>query len=287
MVLLGGLVPLVFGSEAYRDYYIAHRLDAATRANYERHVSQTRRNDLADADCSLGTRQIDEAFEAKFEACARQHGKAVLLVGDSHAENIYHSLRADGGIPFLAAVWRGGCRPYRPRPECPYDALEGFLAKHAGSISKLVFHMSGSHLILDSLGRGDSNAAFAAPGAASFDEANIRAVIAWLGTLPKGPDIIWLGPFPEARVDLEDPANFSTERLRFNPVSLDLFARLDGLIALEAEKNPALRYESLVGRMGLDRHALVIGNCLTFSDTNHLSPCGEALFAPAIAGALR
>ncbi len=286
MALLGGLMPLVFGSEAYRSHYISHRLDAAARANYEKFQPQTQRSDMADEGCAFGARQLDATFVAKFEDCARHHGKAVLLVGDSHAENIYHSLRSSGGIPFLAALWRGGCRPYHPRPECPYGSLGSFLAEHRDDISELVFHMSGSHLILDPLGREDSPAAFVEGNAATLDVENIRNVLGYLGSLPKGPKITWLGPFAEARVNLDDPANYSPGRLRFNTVSLDRFAKLDELIKSEATKHPGLQYNSLLDSMDLDARSLIIGGCLTFADSDHLSDCGEKLFAPAIAGAL-
>lgn len=287
IALLGGLLPLLFGSEAYRSYYLSHRLDAATRANYKVFQPQTKRREISDDGCAFGSRQLDQVFRQKFDDCARRHGRGILLIGDSHAENIYHALRADGSKPFLAALWRGGCRPYHPRPECPYDELQGFLAEHAGSVSQLVFQMSGSHLILDHLGKPDSSAAFVAGNDATLDLENIRNVIDYLSSIPVGPEVVWLGPYAEARVDLKDPANYSPEKLRFNPVSLDLFARLDALIKSETEGQTALRYVSLVDVMGLGANSLIINECLTFSDVDHLSQCGEEMFSTAIAEALR
>lgn len=284
MGLLGGLGLAGVQTEGFRALYISYRLDAATRANFKRYQPQTKAAGVEDADCGFAAQQLDAAFVARFQACARHHGKAVLVLGDSHAANVFGALRSTGRMPFLVALSRGGCRPFRPRPECPYEPVIAFLEAHGASVGQLVFHVSGSHYILDHRGEADKDAAFVVGNATRIATQSIRKTADYLARLPQGPDIVWLGPFAEARVDLEAPENYSPARLRFNPVSLDLFDRLDR--ALKAVPGSGFRYISLIDVLQFNSETLLQGGCITFSDQDHLSHCGERLVGPDIAAAV-
>lgn len=287
MVLLGGLGLAGYQTDGYRDIYLAYRLDDATRANFETYRGMAQRSNLADEDCMFSSEQPNDAFESRFEDCARTHGKAVLVLGDSHSGNIYGALRQTGNFPFLVALSRGGCRPFKPKPECPYEAAIPFLEKHGRDVSQLLFHVSGSHYILDHLGKDDSPAAFIAGNPVTFSSGNISKTIQYIHSLPRGPDIVWLGPFAEARVDVSAPENFSPNRLRFSQVSLDHFAGLDAMLKAATDQDPSFRYVSLMDAFDLNPESLITGGCLTFADVDHLSGCGEQIFGPLIETAIR
>jgi hypothetical protein len=190
-------------------------------------------------------------------------------------------------MPFLVALSRGGCRPHKPKPDCPYHTITPFLEKFGGSISQLIFHVSGSHYILDHRGNEDSAAAFLAGNEVKFDRANVMKAAAYLEGLPTGPELVWLGPFAEARVDLTSPENFSPERLRFNSVSLSHFSALDTELKAWSSQHRGFRYISLIDALAFNTDTLVSGDCLTFADEDHFSRCGEELFGPYIADALK
>lgn len=287
MALLVGLGLTGWETKGYGSSYVKYRLDAATRANYEKYQPQTGKSTVVDEACWFEAVKPDAAFEARFKDCAGLYGKAVLVLGDSHAGNIYRALRADSGMPFIVALWRGGCRPFRPKPECPYDAVAPFLLRHGASISQVVFHVSGSHYILDHSGKGDSNAAFVPGNQSRIATEAIEKTAGYLASLPGGQDIVWLGPFAEARIDLEDPENYSPDRLRFNPVSLELFHRLDQAMKAAAKDASNFRYLSLVDALKFDVDTLLRGDCMTFSDVDHFSRCGEKYFGEEIAAVLR
>jgi hypothetical protein len=140
--------------------------------------------------------------------------------------------------------------------------------------------------MLDHRGEGDSDAAFVPGEPLRIAEHNIDKTAAYLARFPAALDVVWLGPFAEARVDLDDLENYHPDRLRFNPVSLSHFDALDALLKANAAGHAAYRYISLVDALAFDEDTLVQEGCLTFWDVDHFSPCGERLFGPVIAAAL-
>jgi hypothetical protein len=109
---------------------------------------------------------------------------------------------------------------------------------------------------------------------------------AWLAKLPTSINIVWLGPYAEARINLRDPSNFNPDLLHFNTISLSLFTELDARLKQIAVEQHRFRYVSLVDALNFKEWQLVVGDCLTFTDMDHFSACGEKLYGPAIAKAL-
>jgi hypothetical protein len=241
---------------------------------------------VTDQACRFDAKKLDAEFKSRFDSCSRQFGMAVFVLGDSHAGNIYRALYSIEEMPFLVGLWQDGCRPFAPKPECPYEEAIDFFKQYHSSISQVVFHVSGSHYILDHLGNADSEAAFVLGNSHRIAIDRIEKTADFVMALPKGPDIVWLGPFAEARVDLEKPENFSPDRLQFNAVSLDLFGRLDETLKAKAEHRAEFRYVSLIDALSFDADTLLDGDCITFADVDHLSSCGEKLFAGKIAETL-
>ncbi|HCI99794.1 MAG TPA: acyltransferase, partial [Sulfitobacter sp.] len=61
------------------------------------------------------------------------------------------------------------------------------------------------------------------------------------------------------------------------------FDVLEARIEAEAKAQNAYRYVSLIDALDFDQDALLQGDCLTFWDVDHFSPCGEHIFGPTIA----
>ena len=286
MALLGGLGLAGQRSDGFRAFYLEHRLDAETRANFERFSPQATRSLVADDGCRFRAEVLDDRFVARFESCAERYGKALFILGDSHAGNIYGALRSADDTPFRVALNRGGCRPYEPKPKCSYERAVDFFAAHRDAIERVIFHVSGSHYLHDHRGEGDSDAAFLPDAALRIAQDDIDATARYLARLPEGLDVVWLGPFAEARVDLSNPDNYAPDRLRFNPVSLARFAQLDQVLEAQAAGKIAYRYISLFDALAFDTDTLVQDDCLTFWDVDHFSPCGERLFGPRVLAVL-
>ena len=90
--------------------------------------------------------------------------------------------------------------------------------------------------------------------------------------------VVWLGPFVEARVNFRDLPELARDGFKMNEVSLHHFRELDTEIKKEVTENPSgVQYVSFYDLFNVDRYFLISNDCLTFSDPDHLSACGEEL----------
>jgi len=278
-------------TDGLADHYYAHR--ASDNERLVHHLQSELREAKAlpaitpdNGDCRFHTEAIDEAFRARFAACAGRYGRALIVVGDSHAQNIHRALHdGDLGGRFLVGLIRPGCRADNLRALCPYAQFLRFVEEHRDRIGQIVYHQSGSYFIADGDGRLDSDAAFIAPDAYTLKLEEAAAAMRYLDSLAEFVPTVWLGPFAEARVDLARPP--ADGLLRMNPVSLGAFAELDAALrSVATEREARWRYLSMLEVAPMDEDFLVQGDCLTFRDRDHLSPCGERLVAGPLARSL-
>lgn len=239
-----------------------------------------------DGDCRFQAKTVDDMFSTRFIACARRYGPAVVIIGDSHAQNIHHALHdGDFGGRFMVGLISPGCRAGNLRALCPYEKFARFAEQHREHLARVIYHQSGSYLIADRRDRVDSDMAYSHPQAYSLRLDKAEASMRYLDRIAGLAPTVWLGPFAEARTDLAKPS--ADGLLRMNQVSLQAFSELDAALQARIKsRSPRWRYVSMLEAVPMDRDFLVHGDCLTFKDHDHLSPCGERLVAAPLARAL-
>jgi peptidoglycan/LPS O-acetylase OafA/YrhL len=257
------------GSDTQRAYYLVKKYALRDL------VSDTGSNH----DCVFWSKMIDDAFREKFASCAMKYSAAVLVVGDSHAMNVYNGLAAAHTGEFVVGIFNPGCRPWNKEDGCQYFAdLVDFLKESGPSVESVVFNFSGAHLMADAAGVEESRHLFEQGSEYRIDLDHIRWTIGYVKSLGALTKVIWLGPFAEARVNLRDLPELAKNGFQMNPVSLDRFKDLDARVAKEIfERAPNFRYLSIYDVLDISRHFLLTGDCLTFSDGDHFSVCGEKL----------
>ncbi|WP_119290992.1 acyltransferase family protein [Azohydromonas sediminis] len=288
---LAGLVSLSFvvlglvgiRTDGFESYYVQHRLSDGERELYvllrEHTASATELKRFDDGACRFSSEVVDEHFESRFERCAATHGRAVVVLGDSHGINVYNIVAKAGVSDFIVGVVQGGCRPHRHRPRCQYEGFDRFVDRWSSAIASVIFHQSGSYFLRDREGRVDSPAAFAPDAAFVVDEPNVAKVMEYLERLGAQVPTVWLGPFVEARVDFRD-FRLLKGGLLINERSLDHFGRLDRWLIARVDELPrSFAYVSLVDIIGAQREFLRVGSCITYRDRDHFSACGEDLVA--------
>ncbi len=273
-------------TKGFESYYIEHRLVGEERELYlliRKHTEgDPDRNRVDDGRCVFATRAIDEEFERRYAACAGVFGQSLIVLGDSHAINLYNIIAKAEIDKFVVGVVRGGCRPHDDRPNCHYPEFDRFLERNAASVGALIFHQSGSYLFRDRRGNVDSWLSFR-PGAPFFvDGRNIERIDAYLNRLGGLVETYWLGPFVEARVDLND-LNVLRDGLKILDQSLTNFGELEvELKSRTAAPENRYRYVSLFDILAIERDFLKVGSCITYRDKDHFSDCGEDLLAPKL-----
>lgn len=287
--LFATLGQVAVANEGFAAYYIEHRLSPPEAARYalvRDHTSRRLPDDMVDdGACHFWTADPTPAFEARFADCADRFGPAVVVLGDSHAMNVFNVVAKANVAPFVVGVAKPGCRPQNDNPDCHYRAFGRFLETRAAQVRVVLFNQSGSYFLEDGHGELDTRRSFTPDMPFILHEEGIAAAVDYLGRLAGVVPTVWLGPYTDARVDFRN-LDYLARGLRMSAISLSYYARLEeDLKARAAKSGWPFRYVSLHDLFALRADFLQVGSCVTFRDTDHFSSCGEDLLAPAFARA--
>ncbi|WP_425409548.1 acyltransferase family protein [Hyphococcus sp.] len=232
-----------------------------------------------DGECRFWVREVTQLPLARFNACKKKHQQAVIVLGDSHAMNIHNFFFRAGMGDFLIGVSQGGCRPHRDRPKCKYKEFREFAASEKNSIRRIYFHQSGSYFLQDDQGKNDTIRIFQEQSPFAFDRNNFDKTVTYLNDLSLDNEVIWLGPFVEARFDYESALKNPETEWKINRRHIDLFDRLEGeMLKLLENQGQNVEYISLINTLDINPQSLLVGDCLTYRDGDHFSICGEEIF---------
>jgi peptidoglycan/LPS O-acetylase OafA/YrhL len=229
--------------------------------------------------CKFWTPKLDENFHSRFLKCHSKFGPAVVVLGDSHAMNIYNSLFLTTRSHFFVGIAVGGCRPNTQSDFCYYDDFKRLLKSSPTSIKQVIFHQSGSYLISDKRGNVDTNLAFKSQTSYRILDDEIQFLLVYLNDMGRNVAVTWIGPFPELRVEptwIQVKAN----QVKPNPIVKKAFLNLEEKIISNLEKeNISFRYISLSGILGYRQFEYKVGSCILFRDIDHWSTCAEEMFS--------
>lgn len=230
-----------------------------------------------DGRCRFWSPTVDAAFEQRFARCVDRFGPATVVLGDSHAMNVYNAFAKADVLPFVVGVAQGGCRPHDMQALCHYAGFDRFAMApgQVGKIARIIYHQSGSYFVADSDGRVDSPKAFTT-GTYTTKVDSIVAVKAYLTRLSngQGAPVTWLGPFVEYR---NDPikAVYNDRYFALHPASVAIFGVLNQQLDARFKAAPFdyLAFEQLYDVPG----SALQNGCFLFRDIDHFSACGERL----------
>jgi peptidoglycan/LPS O-acetylase OafA/YrhL len=237
--------------------------------------------------CKFWTPNLDGNFHSRFLKCHSKFGLATMVLGDSHAMNIYNALFLTTRSDFFVGISTGECRPNTQSDSCPYDDFERFLKSSPNSIKQVIFHQSGSYLISDKRGDVDTNLAFTSEDSYRIVDKDIQFLLRYLNDMGRDVATTWIGPFPELRVEptwIQVKAN----QVKPNPIVKKAFLDLEKQIIFYLKKeNNTFRYISLNGILGYRQFEYKVESCILFRDIDHWSTCGEEMFSIPINKSLK
>lgn len=292
LMLVAASTLLFFGwagrkTHGFEDYFYTHRVPENEKSIYK-FIKIHTANDFNETyvdngDCNFRTPQIDDVFLTRFDTCSKKYGKAIIILGDSHAINIYNALQKADFSKFLVGIAKGGCRPHNNLAKCQYDKFSEFVSHHPEQIAYVIYHQSGSYFLSDHAGKLDSPKAFESDKSWLIHKNNIALTITYLDKISNSTHLYWLGPFAEARVDFSRISDFK-DGYKMNSVSLTAFDALEQELKLQIanKKNGKWKYISLADILNIDNSFLRVGDCLRFRDTDHFSTCGEEFVGLAL-----
>jgi hypothetical protein len=234
-----------------------------------------------------------EEFLERMEGCHKRLGKAVVLLGDSHGQEIFNALALNLGDQFLLGVTRGGCRPHSPSEECQYKEFLTFQKTHQKMIKAVIFHQAGFYLLSDSSGGDGDRSLFSTiarvkgmpvyPVNFNFVSKNLD----YLKLLDRTIPVIWLGPYIEPHynvIDLVSHSQSCSQDIYDIPENqIRTFQNLDRELGNVLPKRSNVTYLSLMSALNF-RWDKDLYDCETvfWADGDHWSPDGEARFGTRI-----
>ena len=231
-----------------------------------------------DGSCSFWAPVLDGEFLSRFEKCKKQHGNALIVLGDSHGMNVYNIFAKSGLNPFTVGFAVAGCRPHDQNPDCQYQDFLKFIKEIDTQNVNIVYHQSGSYYVRDENGYVDSTQAFQSGQSYSFDMENVKKTVDYLKEIQSIKKVVWLGPFTEMRKYFKKIDFILNEEYIVNPRSIAIFNELDDILRkISAENN--INYVSFDSVYEIDREFFADDDCVRYRDKDHFSLCGEQYLA--------
>ena len=234
-----------------------------------------------------------QEFLSRIDGCHKRLGKAVVILGDSHGQEIFNALALNLGDKFLIGVTRGGCRPHTPEDECQYREYLTFEKTHKKMIKAVIFHQAGFYLLNDLSGKSGDRSLFSTTerikGLPVYP-INLNFVykdIQYLDSLDESVPVIWLGPYIEPHYNVIDLVSHSQACSgKIYPVpdnQIKTFNNLDRELGNSVSRRSKITYVSIIPALNFNWNKDLY-DCKTvfWSDGDHWSTEGEARFGARI-----
>jgi len=239
-----------------------------------------------DGACRFHSKGLTSHEAKRILACYEQHGPAVVILGDSHAFDLYRLVVASNPeMPFLIGVTSGGCRPHTPKSGCQYDDFLAFVSANEEVFSRIVYEQAGFYLLRsdNQLGSREMFLDIPIEGAVQGILPNLDYVVLvreYLSKLSVLVPVTWFGPRMEPHIGSKDIITLGCEhdfRLRGN--TEDLYTNLDEKILETVQDSEGLTFlsQNKSFRFNFPEDFM---NCddLYWSDGDHFSTSGEKRF---------
>ena len=237
-------------------------------------------------DCVFHVSDLDPAALARIRACRAAIGPGLLVLGDSHAIDLFGIVARQNTDGFVVGLSRPGCRPHSDRKGCHYNRTRALLQAEPGLFRMVIYEQAGFYLLQsDRYPHGSRRMFDELPidGAVPDFEVNaevVETVVDYLEDIATHVPVVWFGPRTEPHI----PLRFVLEHgcTRAPPLRIDTarnFTRIDTYLRQRLARTDI----QFLSQSDLFRFRFPedFGSCdgLWWSDGDHLSADGEAAMA--------
>ena len=238
--------------------------------------------------CRFNVDRLDRVTEETLLACSRKHGPGILILGDSHAIDLFGGIASRFDEPYLVGVTRGYCRPHTPLAVCQYEPVKSFLERNPAIFKGVIYEQAGFYLLQGNDGQKGERAMFhglpldEAVTGLEPDMEHITATLDYLQALSRVVPVKWFLPRAEPHITSDFLLRYGCgNSYSFRPNQRQIFQALDDVIAgrITALKQEGLTYQSQNDLFDFDLGEDLI-NCreVYWSDGDHFSTAGEMRF---------
>ncbi len=241
------------------------------------------------SECRFNARNPTEDVQARLIACAEKYGQGVLVLGDSHAMDLYGVVASRfEDHPFIVGITQGGCRVFDWEPECHYDDTAAFVAEHPEVFGKVIFEQAGVFLLQEENGTKGSREMFSKLRLTQPvehiepDLEHIGIAVDYVTALSQSVPVLWLLPRAEPHIGTNYVLRNGCEgNYFFRDKQYELFENLEKVIAaaVDAAGADQLTWVSQNDLFGFDlTKDYMTCDDIYWSDGDHFSETGEVLF---------
>lgn len=275
----------------YEDWWLA-RQSSQTQATWKL-IAESRTIGIEQDDkaCRFNTSSFEARDKKRILACYRQHGPALVILGDSHAIDLFGLVVSSiKERPFIVGITLGGCRPHTPKPVCRYREFRRFLQNNPGVVETVIYEQAGFHLMRTHQYKKGNRKIFSTTPLGRqlpeilVNEVYVQRVVEYLQSLTAHTRVIWFGPRTEPHISQWDIlARGCDYPFALRPGQAEAFARLGDYIesALAGSDVRYVSQDRFIGyRFPEDFMSCQAG--LYWHDGDHLSALGEKSFGERV-----
>jgi hypothetical protein len=273
----------------FRKYFAEH-LSSQELKNFiaiEKYATPDHLKNPVSAKCNV-LNDFSSDFVHVILECSSQR-KTLLIVGDSHAINIYNGIARNSDINKnfnVIAIASGGCAIGNKVRNCDINAIQKFITSNSSRFHRIIYTEAGFRQFKNIHGEQSERRDFMSEISIRNlkpDSEKIELILDWLkGTGDLGR-IIWVGPWPEPQIYLNGTNAIKHLADMDNHATHSAYEKLSDIYINIAQKNGQdFVYIDLLQFLINTESKIFTNGCLRFSDKDHLSTCGEDYIAEKI-----
>ena len=226
------------------------------------------RGKLFTQNCKIYTRSIDEKFLKKFDQCKSKYDNSVLIIGDSHADDLFNAYVLNyPKQEFVVGIGKGGCRLYENENKCPYDKIIDLYLQNQNIFNYIFFTQVGSDYLTGN---------YKLP----VQKNKIEKIASYLKNFPEfKTKVVWFGPQPEPGIMMNSYQAiraikskkyemYENKKIKYVDKEMGKIAEDKGIFFISKFDN--IKYQP--------HNDFFVDNNFTYSDTDHWTSVGEKLF---------
>jgi len=183
------------------------------------------------------TQPLDGGLSRRITDCSNRLGPALVILGDSHATDIFGAAIKTDETAFILGFTAGACRAHRETSQCRYQDVADFIKNHTDHIGEVVYVQAGFYLMQKPNGHAVDRSYLATNlkepfSNVTYDTVKIRKVRNFLQGLSTYIDVTWLLP----RLEPHIPAAYvervgCSDNFEFRSGQIEAYQELETWIA--------------------------------------------------------
>ena len=242
----------------------------------------TEKIQFQDNKCKFWNMTINNQVIEQFDSC-KLESNAVLIIGDSHAMDLYNMAFLNSDYSFIVGISSPGCRIHSYKPSCPYEDLINFIERNQSYIDSIYYNQAGFYLI-ENNGSSIIRSDFQNENIANFSVFKERVIMIYdyLQKLPESIEVKYVGSWIEPHIHPNTISIANYQKVNnLNSQIISIFYNLDKFATSVSNEYPAIKYISTLNFYQQNSESYIFNiekSEIYFSDLDHFSKQGEEFY---------